>query len=745
MNKKNVGGIREASGYTDGFKPGRLFRFLASCLPLKSLVASFVAKVSDKARDKDVSRPLFTVHCLLCTLLLLAALAPQAEAAARTTIGNGNWSSTAIWDGASQKPQAGDTVTIGHNVTLDESTPALSCLTVDANKTLTCVGMTIKVEATTVTVNGTITHPVQTDGTAPWVPDNRVWIQCTSLTVADGGKIDVKYMGYAGRGSDGGSGIYGKGPGAGWYTYHAGGGAGYGGAGGTGFQVQANNNGGPANGLATDPTDAGSSGGGLDATSYSGSGGGIVRIEATGAVTVNGEINADGQNGNAKGGAGSGGSIYITCSTIQGVGSLHVVGGIGGQLSDAYGGSGGGGRMRIDVTNPTAQGGLTAPRMSAAGGIASGSSGYAGGSGTIHMSDISALSGVFSGGATITAAQVSGGTTASDLTFDSGVFVLPATNWNLTVGGNLLLTNTATLQVYPSLAGDATVTVGGEMKVRTGCTYSPFAASITASPWTYKSVLNKVNKLTIDSGGIINANGLGYAGGWSDTVGGYTAPSGPGAGRHAQWCAGGGAYGGDGGDGYANSSRNDVNGYAYGGGDAYGTIYAPTYPGSGGGAGRSGYSGNGGGVVRIEASGTVRVDGSISANGQASGGTGNGGAAGGCISITCKKWEGTGGLVSADGGDGSSSQGGGGGGGRIAIWDQVKNAEHKAQAITKATYTQRTLTQYQADYDTFDTGSLHATAGTSPGAPAYCNGQDGTAYFFIPPPLPPKGTVVSIR
>ena len=75
-----------ANRQTDGFKLGRVSRFLASCLSLKNFVASFVAsfvdKVSDNARDKAWGSPSTVLRQLstVLTLLLLAAFAPRAAA-----------------------------------------------------------------------------------------------------------------------------------------------------------------------------------------------------------------------------------------------------------------------------------------------------------------------------------------------------------------------------------------------------------------------------------------------------------------------------------------------------------------------------------------------------------------------------------------------------------------------------------------------------------------------------------------
>ena len=150
------------------------------------------------------------------------------------------------------------------------------------------------------------------------------------------------------------------------------------------------------------------------------------------------------------------------------------------------------------------------------------------------------------------------------------------------------------------------------------------------------------------------------SGGTNDvTACGYVRFRGPGAGGMNVSGNNGGGGGGNGGWGGRGS--------AGGVGATNGTPEAPTGPGSGGG----GYSdihadgGGGGGAVRIEASGTVLINGDIIANG-GNAGTYGGGGSGGSVFITCDLFGGSSGRILANGGNGGSS-GGKGGGGRIAV------------------------------------------------------------------------------
>lgn len=79
-----------------------------------------------------------------------------------------------------------------------------------------------------------------------------------------------------------------------------------------------------------------------------------------------------------------------------------------------------------------------------------------------------------------------------------------------------------------------------------------------------------------------------------------------------------------------------------------------------------GWGGRGGGVIRIEVTGELILDGTISANGANHEG---GGGAGGGILLVSKTFGGsTSGILSANGAFGSTRWNGGGGGGRIAVW-----------------------------------------------------------------------------
>ncbi|HET7624050.1 MAG TPA: hypothetical protein VFM25_02205, partial [Verrucomicrobiae bacterium] len=162
------------------------------------------------------------------------------------------------------------------------------------------------------------------------------------------------------------------GPGAGTFKFGQGsGGAGYGGAGG---MSASDVPGGTTYGSATRPVDRGSRGGASG--SFGGSeGGGAVHLTVGGTLNVNGGILADGNPGTQEqSGGGSGGSIWISATSLEGTGAIQANGGAG-ELYD--GGGGGGGRIAIYSPSNTFGG-----TISAAGAIGA----FNGSDGTVFIS-----------------------------------------------------------------------------------------------------------------------------------------------------------------------------------------------------------------------------------------------------------------------------------------------------------------------------------------------------------------------
>jgi hypothetical protein len=450
------------------------------------------------------------------------------------------------------------------------------------------------------------------------------WVNTANQTLTITGNATVQ----AGGGiiADGTGNTSGLGTGAGRsygvnYDY-IGGGGGYGGYGASGG-VTTFAYGGNVYGSATAPVDLGSGGGGYTSTSGlsapGGAGGGAIRLNVTGALQVDGRVSARGLAGNGpSAGGGSGGSIYLTVGTLAGAGLISANGGVG----NALGGGGGGGRIAVVYTANTFSG-----LMSAYGG-----GGYAiGGAGTIYTKANSQSLGLM----TVDNGGQSGTNTglAASSTID------------LTVkGGGVAAVGPLT---YPPTIGTLLVASNGWLAMTISSGYP--GVTVTGNA-------------TIQAGGGIIGDGTGSAGGF-----------GPGAGR--TYSGGNNAIGGGGGYGGYGASGGGTT-FAYGG-STYGSVTAPVDLGSGGG----GYTGTqvppaaggaGGGAVRLTVTGTLQVDGTVSARGLAGTGPSAGGGSGGSIYLTVGTLTGSG-LISVNGGSGNA-YGGGGGGGRIAISYTSANA-----------------------------------------------------------------------
>jgi hypothetical protein len=200
----------------------------------------------------------------------------------------------------------------------------------------------------------TIEHPliantvtIGNQGEITTTPGNVKRIQLSvagDLLIEANGSIGVDAFGYAA----------GTGPGApdacGWP-----GGAGHGAHGGIGRDGCS---GGPFCGSVTKPTIPGSGGAGpAPGSSCGGSGGGALRLIVGGTLTVNGTLTASAGITNCQGGGGTGGSIWITCGSMEGSGSVRVRGGDGASDEDGRAaGAGAGGRVAVyscDMTFPT--------------------------------------------------------------------------------------------------------------------------------------------------------------------------------------------------------------------------------------------------------------------------------------------------------------------------------------------------------------------------------------------------------
>ncbi len=590
-------------------------------------------------------------------------------------------------------------------------------------------------------------------------------ITAASLTVA--GTINTDGKGCAGGAANDGNGYgpntstgvcaittSGYGDGALWnYANRYGGGGSHGGLGGRSYDQA-----GTTYGSNTTPTLLGSGGGG--GGTNGGAGGGKIRLSISGTLTVNGAISATGSNGvdgtasQVKGGGGSGGSIYITTGTLAGSSTISASGGNGGDGTDNnYDGSGGGGgRVAIYYTtnsgftlaNITATKGLKGASSTAGADGANGSTFILDritddGSGTLTITsgldfvsggdytrtnisiasgsnltcdtfatlDITATSTLAINGATWTCSTV------DTLNITAGTMTTSGTNaWTWAKDGetvNWSVSNDLTLNSTTITGLVATATSGGVINMSSAVNVALVSSNINMNVnWTNLASLN------IDSGSTINTDGKGCAGGVANSGNGYgpntstgvcaITTSGYGDGalwNYANRYGGGGSHGGLGGRSYDQA------------GTTYGSNTTPTLLGSGGGGGGTN-GGAGGGKIRLSISGTLTVNGAISATGSNGvDGTASqvkgGGGSGGSIYITTGTLAGSS-TISASGGNGGDGtdnnyDGSGGGGGRVAIY-----------YTTNSGFTLANITA---------TKGLKGASST-----AGADGEDGTVYTF---------------
>ena len=312
----------------------------------------------------------------LAAILLAALLGTTLDTLAVTrvwtgTSADGNWFSAGNWNPSATYPQAGDDVVISNaaaTVILSNDTAMLGSLMITNTAKLVFTnyapGVSIILYATNVTVRSgaMIQHSansaVITNASGQWVPDSRIYIVCTNLTVETNGQINADAAGYKGVTTNtcltniGGTATRGYGPGAGGGNGIGGGGrgggGGYGGRGGDDGSASLYR--GVTYGSTNAPDQPGSSGGiDLDRAGTSGAGGGLIRLVVSGSLTNNGSITAIGGACNVtEAGAGSGGGIYITCGTMVGTGSILAN---GGDFQNTWGGDGGGGRIAIECAD----------------------------------------------------------------------------------------------------------------------------------------------------------------------------------------------------------------------------------------------------------------------------------------------------------------------------------------------------------------------------------------------------------
>lgn len=423
----------------------------------------------------------------------------------------------------------------------------------------------------------------------------------------------------------------------------------------------------------------------LGSGSYQNYGGGAVRLAVAGTATVNGTIRAKPTITGVHGA--SGGSVWLSCATFAGTGTLTADG--GGSVS--WGQGGGGGRVAITYNTKTFLG-----VVSVAGGVNTMSTGQPGtlwepGRFTNAAASVT-LNGdkyqyYFPGTASnyTWGLTLSNGATVYFHDFTNGILVLTnlivkgSSTLRLDVdnagrtqrqglnsvavsGGVLQVTSSSLAAFSEGNVGPPTVTVdvsGTSTLYLASTSHVLSTFSISTGSVVYAGP-GDTNAINADSGGTAgNRHGSGLIiycasasilGRLDASATGFRATEGPGKPANA-WD--GGCYGGTGGGQFGLPS-----------GVCYGLLTRPSALGSGGKYDVSLYH-YGGGAIRLDVTNDLTVNGAVRADGGTDGTyTGD---AGGSIWLIANALSGTG-LVSAVGGHGNlSGSHGAGGGGRIAI------------------------------------------------------------------------------
>jgi hypothetical protein len=515
----------------------------------------------------------------------------------------------------------------GAAVSMD-GTHALAGVEVSGGSTLTIVGGSALDIARDLLVTGNSTVVCQGKNIAAQVDGQwagfGVTIHADSIAVEASSQITADGQGYIG-GEAGAGRAAGSGPSGGAATIFGGSGGGYGGVGGT-----ANGGAAPGGvyGSPINPLELGSGGGDNSDNNpggNGGAGGGAIRLLVDHALSLDGRISANGAAGigNEQGG-GAGGSIWITAESLAGTGTITAHGGAG-----VTGGAGGGGG-RIVIECPTEAGFLGFVSAVAA----NGGGGYAAGAqGTVSFLE----------------------TAIANRHLEVLGYVAFPQDSSATLGA-VTVRGTGTL----AIGGGSTINVDGLLQVTENSNVVCQAKNTLAmvdDVWAGAGVTVHAGSVTVDAGSSILADGQGYLGG--EAGAGRATGSGPGGGSATNFGGSGGGYGGAGGMANRDAAPGGV----------YGSSVNPTDLGSGGGDNSdnnpSGAGGAGGGAIRLTATGTITVDGRISANGAPGTGNEQGGGSGGSVYLTAQAIVGSG-TIAADGGAGITN-GAGGGGGRIAL------------------------------------------------------------------------------
>ena len=611
----------------------------------------------------------------------------------------GDWNDPAAWTdefGFKGIPQTGDSAVVaaGKTLSIVGETAEIASLTVAGTVTMTSWTNCLKATDVTVPNGGVITcGPASRDMEGM----SRVWIACENLTVATGGKIDVAKKGFLGKTDTAGAG-----PGASKHLTNT-----APSHGGFGAICQISTTASYRPSMPYDDPEApelpGSSG---RATSFNASrkacGGGAVRIAATGFVTVDGLIDANGDDSDHSGTSpaatwsgqsGAGGSIYIICQALAGSGQVRANGGSGEwpDFNPSCGLAAGGGCIAIhyDVEAQKAVS-VEGLRISAAAGkykLGSDASSNVNDldddkwcqadMGTLHFTDDQIVRALIGKGLTGQIRGLSSFVWDGDLSLTSGRVRFATEGVTVTVNGNLTLAGgdtrleiggcTATNWTHHTVlysgtapcsltvTGDLTLEEPSRLDIRSAATgaYSDFGAFVTVGGTLTVAANSRVyawsDPMTLGSpsfmvGGLDVQEGALFS---ADCRGGRGAFNSAvssytgSTGAKGPSCGTFGSGAGHGGKG----GKGGTAGYRTGGGGVCdGTVVGrPVMPGSGGSCYSNNNSGNGGGRIQVSApDGTIQIDGTVTACGEDGNIYGPGkdgaGGAGGTILLEAKKF-----------------------------------------------------------------------------------------------------------
>ena len=136
----------------------------------------------------------------LAALLLALTAAACAEPVEWTGQAGNDWFQPGNWSPA-RVPRAGDSVVAAAagTIALTNATPRLASLDLQAG-TVVVSGWNSALRADTVVIAGTITHADNLtdapDAAGAWVPQHRVLLEGSNISIAAGGIVDADFKGY---------------------------------------------------------------------------------------------------------------------------------------------------------------------------------------------------------------------------------------------------------------------------------------------------------------------------------------------------------------------------------------------------------------------------------------------------------------------------------------------------------------------------------------------------------------------